>query len=124
MTLRSGVPPESPAAKRLLVMEDAANSQAQIDAAVPLVGEVAPVLHHASRRRPSKGAESVEEQLFKVEGMTCDHCVAAVEQEVRGVAGARDVSVQLADGTLTIAGDGVDPAAVRAAVEEAGYTLA
>jgi copper chaperone CopZ len=66
----------------------------------------------------------MEEQLFKVEGMTCEHCVAAVEREVSGVAGARDVSVVLTSGTLTIRGDGVDPAAVREAVQEAGYQLA
>jgi copper chaperone CopZ len=66
----------------------------------------------------------MDEQLFKVEGMTCAHCVAAVEQEVGGVAGAREVSVELASGSLTVRGDDVDPAAVRAAVEEAGYALA
>jgi len=66
----------------------------------------------------------MEERVFKVEGMTCDHCVAAVEREVRGVAGAREVDVELASGALTIRGQGVDPDAVRAAVEEAGYELA
>jgi copper chaperone len=66
----------------------------------------------------------MEEQLFKVEGMTCDHCVAAVEREVRGVAGAREVNVELTSGALTIQGEGVDPDAVRTAVEEAGYELA
>jgi copper chaperone len=65
----------------------------------------------------------MEEQLFKVEGMTCEHCVAAVTQEVGGVAGADEVIVELASGTLTIRGEGVDPAAVRTAVKEAGYEL-
>jgi copper chaperone CopZ len=66
----------------------------------------------------------MDEQVFKVEGMTCDHCVAAVKHEVRAVTGAHDVSVELTSGTLTIQGEGVDPGAVRAAVEEAGYQLA
>jgi copper chaperone CopZ len=66
----------------------------------------------------------MEEQLFKVEGMTCAHCVAAVEQEVHAVAGAQEVEVELASGTLTVRGDGVDPDAVREAVQEAGYQLA
>ncbi len=65
----------------------------------------------------------MEEQIFKVEGMTCDHCVAAVTQEVGGVTGADEVIIELATGTLTIRGESVDPAAVRAAVEEAGYEL-
>jgi copper chaperone CopZ len=65
----------------------------------------------------------MEEQLFTVQGMTCDHCVAAVTKEVRGVAGAEEVDLELAGGTLRIRGEGVDPEAVRAAVEEAGYEL-
>lgn len=66
----------------------------------------------------------MQEQVFKVEGMTCDHCVAAVKQEVGGLEGAREVNVELTSGTLTIRGESVDPDAVRAAVEEAGYELA
>jgi copper chaperone len=66
----------------------------------------------------------MEEQVFKVEGMTCDHCVAAVKQEVRAVAGTHVVSVELTSGTLTIQGENVDLRAVRVAVEEAGYQLA
>lgn len=66
----------------------------------------------------------MQEQVFKVEGMTCDHCVAAVKQEVGGLEGAREVNVELTSGKLTIRGESVDPDAVRAAVEEAGYELA
>jgi copper chaperone len=66
----------------------------------------------------------MSEQLFRVEGMTCAHCVAAVAQEVQGVAGAEHVSVDLATGDLIVRGTAVDAAAVRAAVEEAGYSLA
>lgn len=65
----------------------------------------------------------MNEQLFKVEGMTCAHCVAAVTHEVQGVTGAEDVDVDLATGDLTVRGVAVDAAAVRAAVEEAGYRL-
>ncbi len=60
---------------------------------------------------------------FTVEGMTCGHCVSSVTEEVSDVAGVTDVQVDLASGLLTVQGE-ADAAAVRAAVEEAGYTVA
>jgi copper ion binding protein len=62
---------------------------------------------------------------YTVTGMTCDHCVAAVRQEVGAVDGVTDVQVELATGTLTVESDvPIDPADVTAAVEEAGYEVA
>jgi copper chaperone CopZ len=55
--------------------------------------------------------------------MTCGHCVAAVTSEVTGVAGDTDDQVDLADGSVAVTGEDVDEAAVRAAVDEAGYTV-
>jgi copper chaperone len=67
----------------------------------------------------------VTETTFTVTGMTCDHCVRAVEAEVGKVAGVASVRVGLASGRVTLRGDRpVDEAAVRAAVEEAGYQVA
>ena len=64
------------------------------------------------------------EVTYSVSGMTCDHCVRAVQTEVGKVAGVASVSVDLASGRVTLSSDQpVDPAAVRAAVEEAGYEL-
>jgi copper chaperone len=65
----------------------------------------------------------VDEHAFRVGGMTCTHCATAVEHDVRGVPGVRAVDVRLADGSLTVRGDDVNPNAVRAAVEAAGYAL-
>jgi copper chaperone CopZ len=60
-----------------------------------------------------------------VSGMTCDHCVQAVTKEVMGVPGVAGVDVDLRSGALRIESDApVDDAAVRAAVEEAGYEVA
>jgi copper chaperone CopZ len=61
---------------------------------------------------------------YTVEGMSCEHCVRAVTEEVGAVAGVRTVEVDLAGGRLTVHGEGVEPGAVRAAVGEAGYTVA
>jgi len=64
---------------------------------------------------------------FEVEGMTCEHCVAAVSKEVGGIPGVESVDVALVPGgrsTVTVGSAEPIPAdAVRAAVEEAGYEL-
>lgn len=66
-------------------------------------------------------------QTFSVVGMTCDHCIAAVTQEVSRVPGVRDVGIELVPGavsTVTITSDlPVSEDDVRAAVDEAGYDL-
>jgi copper ion binding protein len=62
---------------------------------------------------------------YRVEGMTCDHCVHAVTSEVGAIPGVRQVIVALASGEVTVTSDQpVATQAVRAAVDEAGYTLA
>jgi copper chaperone len=62
---------------------------------------------------------------FPVTGMTCAHCVASVTEEVGELPGVASVAVDLVVGgesTVTVESDGpLDPAAVRAAVDEAGY---
>lgn len=58
---------------------------------------------------------------FLVTGMSCGHCEAAVRDEVAAVPGVGGVTVSAATGHLTVDGDGVDPVAVIAAVDEAGY---
>ena len=59
-----------------------------------------------------------------VEGMTCAGCASSERAELSHLPGVSDVSIDLAGGTVTIASiRPVDPDAVRAAVEEAGYTL-
>jgi copper ion binding protein len=62
---------------------------------------------------------------YRVEGMTCDHCVHAVTSEVGAIAGVRRVLVDLASGQVTVTSDQpVAAEAIRAAVDESGYTLA
>ncbi|WP_158880420.1 heavy-metal-associated domain-containing protein [Amycolatopsis anabasis] len=61
---------------------------------------------------------------FEVQGMTCAHCVGAVKEEVARVDGVTEVGVDLPAGQVTVTSAGpVDPGAVRAAVEEAGYQV-
>ncbi|HCJ49909.1 MAG TPA: hypothetical protein DHW40_11360, partial [Microbacterium sp.] len=60
--------------------------------------------------------------------MTCSHCVSSVTEELTALDGVENVTVDLnAGGTsrVTIHSAGpIDSDAVKAAVEEAGYTLA
>lgn len=64
------------------------------------------------------------ETSYLVKGMTCEHCVASVTEEVGEIAGVRTVDVDLATGRVTIASDEPIPAEqVAAAVTEAGYEL-
>jgi copper chaperone len=67
---------------------------------------------------------SLPKRTYTVEGMTCGHCRNAVMQEVLQVPGVRAVDVDLEHKRLVVAGDGFDDAAIRAAVDEAGYALA
>jgi copper chaperone CopZ len=59
---------------------------------------------------------------YTVNGMTCHHCVLSVTEEVGELAGVERVDVDLASGRLVVLGE-VDDAAVRAAVDEAGYEV-
>jgi copper chaperone len=63
-------------------------------------------------------------QTFTVSGMTCQHCVASVTEEVEALPGVRQVAVDLPTGSVTvIAEPAIDPAALRDAIDEAGYEL-
>ena len=59
---------------------------------------------------------------YGVSGMTCEHCVRSVTEEVSEVPGVTAVDVDLASGRLTVTG-AADDSAVRAAVVEAGYQV-
>jgi copper chaperone len=62
---------------------------------------------------------------YTVTGMTCGHCVASVTEEVQEIPGVENVDVVLETGELTVRSAApLDAAAVKAAVEEAGYQLA
>ena len=64
-------------------------------------------------------------QTFEVVGMTCGHCVTSVSEEVSTLVGVREVNVDLGTGRLELKSDQPVPTeAVRAAVAEAGYSLA
>ena len=59
--------------------------------------------------------------IFSVPGMSCGHCEAAVRAEIAGLEGVREVDVDLATKEVVVRGTDLDPIAVAAAVDEAGY---
>ncbi len=61
---------------------------------------------------------------YTVTGMTCGHCVASVTEEIQEIDGVEDVQVVLETGQVTVTStQPLDDAAVRAAVDEAGYAV-
>ena len=69
----------------------------------------------------------METTTLIVNGMTCGHCVASVTEELKEVAGVRDVRVpelvKGGDSQVLVDSEGpLDLEAARAAVVEAGYT--
>jgi copper chaperone len=65
--------------------------------------------------------ETVRE--YAVKGMTCEHCVLSVTEEVSEVVGVEQVDVDLVSGRLGVRGAGVSDDAVRSAVADAGYEV-
>ena len=66
----------------------------------------------------------MSESTYTVTGMTCDHCVGAVTTELTALPGVTEVDADLATGRVRVLSDApLDTAAVRDAVEEAGYEV-
>jgi copper chaperone CopZ len=63
-------------------------------------------------------------RAFTVTGMSCEHCVRAVHDEVSAVPGVTAVTVDLAAARMTVEGSGLDDALLAEAVAEAGYAAA
>ncbi len=59
---------------------------------------------------------------LKIEGMSCGHCQNAVEKALKSVAGVLDAKVDLAKKEAVVTGT-ADPAALRQAVDEIGFTV-
>lgn len=61
-------------------------------------------------------------QIFRVKGMSCEHCVRAVTDEVTKLPGVQRVDVDLGAGAVTVATDReLRETELATAVEEAGY---
>jgi Cu2+-exporting ATPase len=74
------------------------------------------------QKKQKKQEESTMEKVITIEGMMCQHCVAHVTKALTGVPGVETVNVSLENGNATVTGN-ADPAALTAAVTDAGYEV-
>lgn len=83
--------------------------------------------HDHAADRPASADTGLTTSTFEVAGMTCGHCVKSVTEELSRLDGAKNVEVTLVSGgvsQVTVSSVGVlDPDAVAAAIDEAGYEL-
>jgi copper chaperone CopZ len=59
---------------------------------------------------------------YSVPGISCDHCKRAIETEVSAVAAVDSVDVDVDAKLVTVVGG--DDAAIRTAIDDAGYDIA
>jgi copper chaperone len=60
---------------------------------------------------------------YSVPGVSCEHCRAAITEEVQAVAGVESVVVDLDAKTVTVTGGPLDEQAIVDAVDAAGYDV-
>jgi copper chaperone CopZ len=61
------------------------------------------------------------DSTYTVTGMTCQHCVNHVKEEVEAIAGVDDVALTLEEGRLVVTStDPIDLVLIEQAVAEAG----
>jgi len=66
----------------------------------------------------------MNEISYTVPAMHCGRCARAVSSETGAVAGVQSVDVDLDTKLVVVRGEDLDDAALRAAIEEAGYEAA
>jgi copper chaperone len=62
-----------------------------------------------------------ESTVYRVPGMSCAHCVEAVEGGLSAVPGVESAAADLQTKLVTVRGSALDDASLRAAIAEAGY---
>jgi len=68
----------------------------------------------------------MEEKILKVNGMSCDHCVKAVNKALDAISGVENIAVDLKEGTVSFKHD---PAlasieAIKEAIIDEGFEIA
>lgn len=67
-----------------------------------------------------KTIQMTDSTIYKVEGMTCNHCKANVERVVGNLENSTEATVSLEQATVTVKGN-VSEAEVKTSIEAAGY---
>lgn len=66
----------------------------------------------------------MEQVTIRIEGMSCGHCLNAVNQALAGLAGVSIGTVQIGRATLAYDPAQINPERLVAAIGEAGYQAA
>lgn len=62
-------------------------------------------------------------KVLTIEGMSCGHCSMRVKKALSALPGTASVEVDLDGKKATVEGGALDDAALKAAVEDAGYDV-
>ncbi|KHF40423.1 copper chaperone CopZ [Halalkalibacter okhensis] len=67
----------------------------------------------------------MEKATIQVKGMSCNHCVSAVEGSVAKLDGVRSVEVNLAEGTVVVdfEANSVSLHSIKEEIEDQGYDV-
>lgn len=91
-------------------------------------GEATDDIAHSTATQTSERSIKTDNNMtqstqIKIQGMTCAHCKAMVEKNIAKLPGVTSVTADLSTGLTTIQGV-PDPAALRALIDDLGFTLA
>jgi copper chaperone len=67
--------------------------------------------------------QTTDQLTYVVPGVHCAHCRAAITAEVEKLVGISSVDVDLDAKRVRVVGERLDHAAIRAAIDEAGYDV-
>ena len=81
---------------------------------------VALLIYALVRRYTSKTTKNMTKQIYRVGGMSCNHCKASVEKNLAKLPAVTSVEVDLAAGTAAVEGT-VNDDDVRRVIEELGF---
>jgi copper chaperone CopZ len=78
------------------------------------------------RRRDQQKANAMKNEIvkYRVEGMTCDHCKATVENGLKGLQGVTEVLADRNTGVVSVQAESEDEDQIRETVTRLGYTFA
>ena len=79
---------------------------------------------YASFDQKQEALSMSEMTTYSVPAIHCEHCGMSIREEVSEVEGVEEVAVDLDSRLVTIRGHELDDAALRAAIQEAGYEAA
>ncbi len=68
---------------------------------------------------------AITEEVLKVEGMSCNHCRAAVERALKNLPGVSSAAVDLSAGSVRVTYDPgeVNREKIARAIDQAGYRV-